>query len=364
MRSWSIRLFPLFGITIYLHGTFLLLLLFFALNGWQEGGLTGALLRVSFGCAVFTCVLMHEYGHCLTARAYGIGVERILLLPIGGVAQFQSMPKEPVKELLITAAGPAVNFVLAGLCLVLLVVFNNGVLLADTLQLGNPAVFVSWLLMVNLAMGVFNLLPIFPMDGGRLLRALAALRFSYVKATRFAAMTGRVLSIGMILFVLLNPHIPFFNSLLMASLFAFILIGGHLEYTMVQRQELAEKAASLRVADVLSPPPPILLSTISNAEALERLKVFGADAAFVSNGAVMLGLVTYTGLEAAARQFPEDAVAQHIEHEPRFLQHDWPLEMFVQAILQEDTPMLPVYAHGNLIGVVYPDKLLELLQRK
>jgi Zn-dependent protease len=173
------------GIDLFLHPTFLLLLIFAAVSG-------GGLWAVALTLAVFVCVLLHEFGHALTARAFGIETEDITIYPIGGLARLRRMPRSPKAELLITLAGPAVNVVIAAvLALVLMVVLAVGA--------GSAAMWIAstvgQLMWINVGLAVFNMLPIFPMDGGRVLRAGLSAWLGRVRATEIAATLGRGLSI-------------------------------------------------------------------------------------------------------------------------------------------------------------------------
>jgi Zn-dependent protease len=243
---WSFKLFRVFGIQLAVHVTFLLLLAYWAEQGYQEGRATGAFWSTLLILAIFTCVVLHELGHSLTARRFGVGVRRILLMPIGGMAEFDSIPREPRKELLITAAGPAVNFVLAGL-LYLAVDRSSG--------LPNDALPVSlgelgWCLLYwNLGMGLFNLVPVFPMDGGRILRALLALKFPYLKATYVAATIGKVLSAIAVLAAFYYGHY------LVAALFLFIFFAGEAEYRALLRREREDAHWRAMLAQLNMRPP-------------------------------------------------------------------------------------------------------------
>src|SRR6186997_2147839 len=173
--KWSLRVGRLFGIPLYVHFTFFLFLVWVAAESWRMGGSTGgALVEVLFMCALFGCVVLHELGHALTARRYGIATRDITLLPIGGVARLERMPDDPKQELLVALAGPAVNIVLAGL-LLLVILPAAAIAPVNELQLvgGNFLVKLMW---INVSLAVFNLIPAFPMDGGRVLRALLGMR--------------------------------------------------------------------------------------------------------------------------------------------------------------------------------------------
>lgn len=233
MLSWSVRLFRVQGIQLAVHGSFFLLLAYVAWEGWREAGASGMAWTTLTVLAFFGCVVLHELGHCFAAMRFGVGVRRILLMPIGGMAEFTSIPRQPGRELLITIAGPAVNFVLAaGLWLIARDV-------PDDVAMFSAEGLVVQLLFANLIMGCFNLIPAFPMDGGRLLRAALAIRMPYLRATRWAANLGKVVCASGVVFGLtahalgLSPE-PLW---LMSALFAFIFVAGELEYRAAERRE-------------------------------------------------------------------------------------------------------------------------------
>ncbi len=244
MFGWSLKLFRVRGIQLSLHWSFLLLLAWAANDGYVSGGISGMVVSVVLMLALFTCVVLHELGHSFTAMHFGIGVRRILLMPIGGQAEFDSIPREPVRELLITVAGPAVNFAIAFvLWLVIpgttafvvdfvghLLTFDlAGARIPDTDSLVANLGLV--LLASNITLGLFNLVPVFPMDGGRIFRALLAIRLPYVRATYWAALVGKVLGLAGILLSVIS------GSYLRAVLFTYILMAGEAEYRAVKRRE-------------------------------------------------------------------------------------------------------------------------------
>ena len=232
MFGWSINLFRIRGIQLAVHGSFFLLLAYVALQAWPEGHWFGLLLNVAMLLLFFVCVVLHELGHSFTAMHFGIGVRRILLMPIGGVAEFDAIPREPRRELLITLAGPAVNFAIAAI-LGMIVGLPEGWRpfgfydFPDTL-VGLAQLLLHW----NIIMGLFNLLPVFPMDGGRILRALLATRLPYLQATFWAATIGKVLAVSAGLIAALV-----FHNYFLAFLFAFIFATGDAEYRAVRRRE-------------------------------------------------------------------------------------------------------------------------------
>lgn len=243
MFGWSINLFRIRGIQLAVHFSFLLLLAYAAYEGWLDGGWEQLLWSVGILLAFFACVVLHELGHSFTAMSFGIGVRRILLMPIGGMAEFESIPRQPSRELLITLAGPAVNFAIAAI-LWPMVGFGGDDYPANATGFG------QLLLHANLLMGCFNLLPVFPMDGGRIFRALLATRLPYLRATFWAATVGKVLAViaGLIAALV-------FNNYLTAFLFAFIFAAGDAEYRSVKRREL-EDAHWRAMAERFAATPP------------------------------------------------------------------------------------------------------------
>ncbi|HXA80919.1 MAG TPA: site-2 protease family protein [Opitutaceae bacterium] len=245
------NLFRIRGIQLALHWLFPAALAYYAWQGWTVAGTAGAAWSVAMVMAFFGCVVLHELGHSFTAQCFGVKVRRILLTPIGGMAEFDSIPRSPRSELLITFAGPAVNFVIAAL-LAIFVRFPGGILQWDPagLPLGLGE-FGRYLLIANLVMGCFNLLPIFPMDGGRILRALLATRFSYVNATFWAMSIGKVLAALAVIAAI------YYESYLVASLFTVILVIGDAEYRHVKRSDAA-KAHWAETLRRLYQEPPLL----------------------------------------------------------------------------------------------------------
>src|SRR5713226_5817786 len=185
-RSW--KLGSMFGIGIYVHATFLLLPLFVLVSNIGTGHIVLALYTVMMIPAVFGCVVLHELGHALTARRYGIETRDITLYPIGGVARLERLPQRPMEEFWIAVAGPAVNVViaalLAGICLI--VGGTDFSILTDSLL----GLVLLPLLITNVVLVLFNMLPAFPMDGGRVLRALLATHLGQLRATTIAVQIG------------------------------------------------------------------------------------------------------------------------------------------------------------------------------
>jgi Zn-dependent protease len=207
--KWSWRLGRIAGITIEVHATFLFLLLWVALVEYQNGGSPASIVAaILFILAVFASVIIHEYGHALTARRFGVRTRSITILPIGGVASLERIPSEPRQELLIAAAGPAVTVAIVAALYLVLKAGGAPVSVTDLDSRGGP--FLTRLMWVNVMLVLFNILPAFPMDGGRVLRAALALRYDYVRATRIAAAIGRSFAVLFgIVGLLANPFLIF-----------------------------------------------------------------------------------------------------------------------------------------------------------
>ncbi|MDP3730301.1 MAG: site-2 protease family protein [Candidatus Omnitrophota bacterium] len=195
----SVKLFNIFGISINIHVTFLLLLVFF---------LSGGIKWLALIIGVFCFVTLHEVCHSLMARYYGIEVRQITLLPIGGIASMSSMPEKPVQEFFISIVGPLFN-------IAVIVIFYNPMksLLGTEVLFHRPLSTATWpltlsyLYWINLMLAAFNLIPAFPMDGGRVLRSLLAGRIGYVKATKFAVGLGHIFAVGFAYFGIVNVNI-------------------------------------------------------------------------------------------------------------------------------------------------------------
>ena len=192
--SWSFPIGRLFGSDVRVHATFFLLLAWIAAAAWIDGGAALAAANLLFVLALFACVLAHEFGHALMARRYGIATPDITLLPIGGLARLERMPERPGQEIAVALAGPAVNVVIWA---VLTVVMGAETRVAGLTGIEDPGQgFLARLASVNLFLVLFNLIPAFPMDGGRVLRAALSLALPRVTATRVAATAGQVLAFG------------------------------------------------------------------------------------------------------------------------------------------------------------------------
>jgi Zn-dependent protease/CBS domain-containing protein len=242
---WSLTLGSFKGTAVRIHITFLLFLAWIGFSAYQRGGLDAARDSVLFIVAIFTCVVLHEFGHILTARRFGIVSTEVTLLPIGGVANIDRMPDKPYQELLIAIAGPAVNVVIATALFLAL----GAVDLTAAAHVDDPSIgLVERLAVANLFLAVFNMIPAFPMDGGRVLRAGLAMWIGQEKATRIAAGIGQAFAFVLgFLGLFGNPLLVFI------AIFIYIAAAGEAQMTIVSettRDVTAGEAMETRIATI------------------------------------------------------------------------------------------------------------------
>lgn len=231
--KWSWNLTRVMGTDVKIHFTFVLLLAWIGLGGLSTAGVSGAVASVLFVVLLFGCVLLHEFGHVLAARAYGIRTPDITLYPIGGVARLERMPEKPMQELVVALAGPAVNVVIA---MFLFLLLGASASLGGVESLADPrAALLSRLAAVNIFLVIFNLIPAFPMDGGRVLRALLGMWMSFLQATRYAVKVGRVLAVGF-------GVLGLFHSPMLIFIAIFVYFGAGQELAGVEMRERARGA--------------------------------------------------------------------------------------------------------------------------
>jgi Zn-dependent protease len=247
-RSWNLG--KAFGINIYVHWSFVLLLGFVVLSEWNQAGIASAGYDAALVLSLFGCVVLHELGHALMARRFGIGTRDITLYPIGGVARLERMSERPWEEFWIAIAGPAVNVAIAILLVFPVLLTNLNTLETDTVAF--PTEFLRNLMRTNVALVLFNMLPAFPMDGGRVLRALLITPLGRLRATEIAAGIGTAFAL---LFgfagvsallgdpIHVGPHV--LNRPLLLLLGGFLYLAGRQELNMVRWREFNRQAEPL-----------------------------------------------------------------------------------------------------------------------
>ena len=350
--KWSWKLTRIAGIDIYVHATFFILIAWIGLSYWQvEGSLVAVISGVGFILALFACVVLHELGHALTARRYGIRTRHITLLPIGGVAALERMPDDPKQEITVALAGPAVNLVIA-LVLGLWLSISNVLVPVDQLSLtGGP--FLERLMLINIMLAVFNLLPAFPMDGGRVLRAVLAMRMDRAQATRMAASVGQGFALWLgFLGLFYNPFLIFIAL--------FVWIGAAAEAGSEQIKSTLSGTtvgrAMLTDFQTLTPSEPL-------TRAIE-LTLVGSQKDFpVLVDAVMVGVLTQTDLLNGVQARGEQArVGDWMQREVQSAEIDEPLEKVLERLQSCQCRLLSVTEGGRLAGIVNLDNIMELIR--
>jgi Zn-dependent protease/CBS domain-containing protein len=349
--KWSWKLGRIAGIDVFMHATFLLLIGWVAFSYYLQGGdLATVLAGVGFILALFACVVLHEFGHALTARRYGIQTRDITLLPIGGVARLERMPENPVHELRVALAGPAVNVVIAaGLFGWLALTGTLEPLTSLSLTGGS---FLERLMVVNLFLVGFNMLPAFPMDGGRVLRALLATRMEYTHATHLAAGLGQGIALLLGLFGLFSNPFLVFTAL-------FVWIGAAQESSMVQMRSalggIPVSRAMVTQFETLTPADPISRAV--------QLILAGSQHDFpVVDGDAVVGVLTRADLLAAlAHGRQNDSVRDVMRRNFELIDPGMMLERASAQLQTCECHTLPVVRNGQLVGLVTMDNIGEFL---
>jgi len=350
--KWSIRIGTFAGIGVFMHLTFPLIIGWVGLSYWlQTRTLGGVFEGILFTLILFGFVVMHEFGHALTARRYGIKTRDITLYPIGGVARLERMPDKPIQEFWVALAGPAVNVAIAAVLFAWLTVSGSFAPLASLTLTSGP--FIERLMLVNISLILFNLIPAFPMDGGRVLRSLLALWLEYPRATRIAATIGQ----GMALILGL---VGLFNNPFLLFIAFFVWVGASQEASMVQMKAALNGIPVGRVmrTHFLTLSPRDLLSRV----VVLILKGSQSDFPVVESGSVV-GVVRRADLMAAvARQGQDIQVGQIMRREFQTADSN---ELLEEAILRMQTSAdqsIPVLSQGQLVGMLTYDGISEFLQ--
>ena len=349
--KWSIRIGKLFGIPVYIHLTFLLLLAWVGVLNFRDGhSLHAAVEGVLFIVTIFACVVLHELGHALTARKYGISTRDITLLPIGGVARLDRMPDDPRQELWVALAGPAVNVVIAA-TLFVVSQFVSPVPSFDQLGVAGGS-FLSRVIFVNLFLVAFNLLPAFPMDGGRVLRALLATRMEYTRATHLAAVVGQSMA-------LLFGFVGLFVNPMLIFIALFVWIGAAQEASMVQMKYslsgIPVSRAMVTEFHTLTPS-----DTLDDAV---KLTLAGTQRDFpvVEEGRVVGVLRQSEMLRTLARGGSSVRVSDAMERDFQVVQASEMLDTAFRRLTECRCNTAPVSFQGRLVGIVTMDNIGEFL---
>jgi Zn-dependent protease/predicted transcriptional regulator len=350
--KWSLKLGNYFGIPVYMHLTFLLLLAWVAIVHWMQFRTADAVVNgLVFIVLIFACVVLHEFGHALMARRYGIRTRDITLLPIGGLARLERMPDDPRQELWVALAGPAVNLVIAAALWFVLAAAGALVPMERLSMTGGP--FFERLMIVNVFLLAFNLIPAFPMDGGRVLRALLASRLEYTRATSIAATIGQLVAFAFGFIGLFGG-----NPILLFIAF-FVWIGAAQESSMVQMKSslsgIPISRAMITDYRALSPD-----ATLADAVAL-TLTGSQKDFPVVADGDIVGVLLQKDLLVALAQRGSNTLVADVMQPEFEVLDAAEMLDTAFQRLSACRCSTAPVTFQGRLVGLVTMDNIGEFM---
>ncbi len=336
------------GIGVYVHWTFLILLGWIFFAQFQAGGLLAALRGVGLIVSLFVCVVLHEFGHALVARRFNVPTRDITLLPIGGVARMERIPRNPNQELAIAVAGPAVNVIIAAV--LYLFVYVRGALPDVEAVASMTASWVDMLLWFNIALVVFNMLPAFPMDGGRVLRSFLARRIDYVEATMVAASIGQAMAVAF--FVL-----GLYSNWILMLIAVFVFIGARAEAEAVRIIELVtgatvgdameQRFSTLNINQTLDDASDLLLSGSQN------------DFPVLDHGRLVGMLYRSDLFTAIATHLADTPVRQMMRSDFNVLSTNSDLESSLETFQKDSVTTIPVVQDDELVGILTQENVAE-----
>jgi Zn-dependent protease/CBS domain-containing protein len=350
--GWSVNVGTLAGTAVRIHITFLIFLVWIWVASYLSGGAEAAFNGLLFMVLLFACVLAHEFGHIFAARAFGVATPDVTLLPIGGVARLERIPEKPQEELLIAIAGPAVNVVIA---IVLVALGSAKLSTAHLATVENTRIaMVDRLADVNLFLAAFNMIPAFPMDGGRVLRALLSIRLGFVRATQVAATIGQWVAFALgFLGLLYNPLLIFI------AIFVYLAAASeaHLVSVRTMSRRIPVSAAMMTQFAVLNPQAHI-------DEAVETLlRTSQSEFPVVDADGHPVGLLGRDGLVRALKQLGPDARVRDvmITNVPTIDSRQTLDEAF-RVLQAKSAPAIGVLdGGGRLVGLITAETIGEML---
>ena len=356
----SLKLFSIRGIEVKLHITFPLILIWAALQfGLLAGNLSSALFGVVAVSFLFVLVTLHELGHSFAAQYYGVPVKQIVLSPLGGVAQLAHIPEKPIQEFVIAIAGPAVNVVIA--ILMGLLAFGTGITIGNPLAglsiasgFSLQALF-SYIFFYNILLALFNLMPAFPLDGGRIFRSLLAMRLEYVQATNIAATVGRALAIALGLYGIFN------GGFFLVLIAVFIFVGAGQEAAQVKMRSVLRGFTVQQVYDSSAH----RLNPDNTVRQASDLMIVGGQKSFpVLEGESLVGFLPHEELlEAMRTAVSHSRIGPFMRRDVRPVSCEDDLYDVQQRLVTEQANALPVVSSdGRFMGLITLRHIGELYQ--
>ena len=345
---WSFPVGKLFDIPIRVHYTFLLLLALIWYAKSTVSGPAAGFQSVVFWALIFLCVLFHEFGHSLVAKSYGLEVASIILLPIGGVSQITEIPRDPMKEVSITIAGPIVNFLIAAILFLFGKLADPSLQFSNlSLQSGSTMVDLFW---ANVMLGLFNIIPAYPMDGGRILRGIIALKKGYVEATRLAADVGKLFAVAFIV-------VGFFYNLwlILIGITIFGVASSEVETAVLSSRLEKIKVGELMITDfkTVSPEEPL------TAVVEKSMHTFQNDFPVESEGKFVGILMRSSVIESLYHRLHQRKVGEIARKNFPILAPEQTAASALSTMRAAHVNIAPVEQDGTLLGIVTIEKLLD-----
>ncbi|WP_209330723.1 site-2 protease family protein [Lunatimonas salinarum] len=343
------------GIKVFIHWTFSILLLWIIIANARSGmAIDDIIWSVVFILAIFFCVLLHEFGHALTAQKYNIQTKDIILLPIGGLARLEKIPEAPRQELYVALAGPLVNFLIFFVLSIAVYINGTEIIRLEDVHL-NGSTILLYLASANLLLAVFNMLPAFPMDGGRVLRALLSIRMDRVRATQIAGSIGQMLAIGLVFFGLFyNPVMVFIGI--------FIFLGAQAEVTHTTQSSFLK---GFHVSDVVMGNFPIVAFDAPLKKAIEKLLDGQSTDFVVVKDDMAIGTLSrediIKGLQGHGDETP---IANVANASPLKLDLHLPLEDALKRMAAENTKVALVFEQNHFMGILDQENISEFIMVK
>ena len=350
--SWSLNIGRIAGTAIRVHVTFLLFLSWIFVASWVAGGPETAWQALAFLLLLFACVVAHEFGHIFTARAFGVSTPDVVLLPIGGVARLERIPEEPWEEFLVAIAGPLVNVAIAA---ALVLTAGAHVSLSALYAVESPSTsMVDRLAAVNLFLAAFNMIPAFPMDGGRVLRALLAARMGYVRATEIAAFIGQGVAFALGFIGL------FYNPLLIfIAIFVYLAASSEAHLVAIRAMSRGVPVSTAMMTQFATLTPQAHVD-----EAVQTLlRTSQAEFPVVDEAGKPVGLLGRNDLIRALKQLGPDArVADAMTTTVPTIAQRRCLEEAFRMLQEKSAPAVAVIdGTGRLVGLVTSETIGEML---
>lgn len=351
--NWSLRLGRVRGIELFVHWTFLVVVGWIAISSIFAGQtLLTAMLGVGFLLSIFACVVLHEFGHAFMAERYGIRTVDITLLPIGGIARLERLPDDPQEELKIALAGPAVNVAIAAVLLVSSNLFRA--LAPSAAAVAVSVHLLSDLMWINIGLAAFNMLPAFPLDGGRALRSFLALHLDRVEATQFATVLGKA-------FAILIGLVGLFSNWWLLFVAFYVYFGADHEARQVEmrvaQREIAIRNAMLTQFHILTRNDTLEMAANEWFDSLQP------DFPVVDHGRLVGVLDSDHLIKALAEIGPEEHVGNVMERDWSAVEDSDALETAFEKFREDGHASLPVMHDGRLVGVVTMQSIGQWMRR-